>query len=319
MSDASRVVVRAIAESTFGTTPSAALKTLRTTGFRLKRATQGTVSQEIRSDRQITDWVRTGAHVEGEIPFELIYGNLDQTGCDFLAAAVGASGWTADTDLAGAQVGTDLLENGTATKSFTLEAEYNDLTLFHAFKGCRVNALNLSITPGQIITGSLGFMGKIDTDPAGATAGTGAASAAVTGSPMNAVDHVSALTEGGSAIELLQLDLAIANGLRLQQIIGSLSPDGIGYGRLAVTGSMRLYFADAALITKYNAATESSLGLTLSDAAGNEYQIQLDAIKYSDFDKPNDGPEGDIIATVPFQAFMDATTGKTIRATRTDA
>lgn len=318
MSDASRVVVRAVEESTFGTTPASALKTIRATGFRLKRVQQGTTSQEIRSDRQITDYVRTGASVEGEFPFELIYGNLDQTGCDFIAAAVGGT-WATDTGFSGAETGTSLLENGTTAKSFTLEAEYNDLTLFHAFKGCRVNSLSLAIAPGSIITGSLGFMGKIDTTPTGATAGTGAATAAVSGSPMNAVDHVSGITEGGSAVEVLGVDLTVNNGLRLQQIVGSLSPDGIGYGRFNVTGSLRLYFADAGIITKYNAGTESSLSVTLTDAAGNAYAIKLDAIKYTDYDKPTEGPEGDIIATVPFQAYMDATTAKTFRATRNPA
>lgn len=317
MSDASRVVVRAVAESTFGTTPASALQTIRTTGFNLKRTTQGTTSQEIRNDRQVSDWLRTGVSVEGDIPFELIYGNLDTTAADFLAGALGGA-WSTDTGLEGAESGTDLLANGTTAKSFTIEAEYADITQFHSFTGCRVNTLSLAIAPGSIITGSLGFLGKLDAI-AGTTAGTGSATAAVTGTPMNAIDNVTGITEGGGSVEVLGLDLSIANGLRVQQIVGSLSPDGIGYGRINVTGSIRVYFADAALLTKYNNATESSLGFTLTDAAGNAYEFSLDAIKYSDATKPNQGPEGDIILTLPFQAFMDATTTKTIRVTRTDA
>lgn len=317
MSDASRVVVRAVAESTFGTTPASALQTIRTTGFRLKRATQGTVSQEIRSDAQIPDWVRTGTNVEGEIPFELVYGNLDSTAADFLAG-VFRSTWTADTGFSGAETGTSLLTNGTTGKSYTIEAEYADITQFHAFTGCRVNTFNLSITPGQIVTGSLGFMGKADT-PAGATVGTGAATAAVTGEPMNSVDHVSAITEGGSSIEVLNIDLSVNHGLRLKPIVGSLTPDDIGYGRFNVTGSIRVYFADTTLLTKYNAATSSSLGFTLTDADGDAYSFKIDSLKYTDFDKPVDGPEGDVIATLPFQGFIDTTTTKTLRMTRTPA
>lgn len=317
MSDASRVAVRAVAESVFGTTPSSALQTIRTTGFSLKRATQGGVSQEVRSDRQIADWIRLGAHVEGEIPFELIYGNLDTTAADFLAGALYGA-WASDTGLSGASSGTDLLSNGTTAKSFSIEAEYADITQFHSFTGCRVNTLNLTIVPGSIITGSLGFMGKVDAI-AGTTVGTGSATAAVTGEPMNAVDHISGITEGGSSIEVLQIDLSLANGLRLQPIAGSLGPKGVGAGQCNVTGSIRVYFADAALITKYNAATESSLGFTLTDEDGNAYQFALDAIKYTDFAKPTSGPEGDVIATLPFQAFMDSTTLKTLRLARTPA
>ncbi len=317
MSDASRVAVRGVAESVFGTTPASALQTIRTTGFSLKRATQGTTSQEVRSDRQVADWIRLGAHVEGEIPFELIYGNLHATTADLLAGALYGA-WAADTGLSGVLSGTDLLTNGTTAKSFSIEAEYADITQFHMFTGCRVNTLNLSIVPGSIITGSLGFMGKLDSI-AGTSGGTGAATAAVTGEPMNAVDHISGITEGGSAAEILQIDLSLANGLRLQPILGSLGPDGIGAGQCNVTGSIRVYFADAALITKYNGATESSLAFTLTDEAGNAYSFSLDAIKYTDFAKPNTGPEGDVIATLPFQAFMDTTTLKTLRITRNPA
>jgi hypothetical protein len=317
VSDASRVVVRAVAESTYGTTPAAALQTIRTTGFRLKRATQGNASQEIRSDAQIPDWVRLGANVEGEIPFEFVYGNLDTTAADFLAGAF-RSTWSIDTGFVGVESGTDLLQNGTGTKSFTIEAEYSDITKFHAFTGCRVNTFSLSIVPGQIVTGSLGFMGKADT-PASATVGTGAATAAVTGDPMNAVDHVSAITEGGSAVEVLGIDLAVNNGLRMRQIVGSLTPDDIGYGRFNVTGSIRVYFADTALLTKYNAATESSLGFTLTDADGDAYAFKVDSLKYTDFDKPVDSPDGDVIATLPFQGIINTTTSKTLRLTRNPA
>jgi hypothetical protein len=317
VSDASRVVVRAVAESTFGTTPASALQTIRTTGFRLKRATQGNTSQELRSDAQIPDWVRLGANVEGEIPFELVYGNLDTTASDFLSGTFRAA-WSVDTGFLGVQTGTDLLQNGTTAKSYTIEAEYSDITQFHSFTGCRVNSLSLSIVPGQIVTGSLGFMGKADT-PAGTTVGTGAATAAVSGDPMNSVDHVSAITEGGASVEVLGIDLAVNNGLRLKPIVGSLTPDDIGYSRFNVTGSIRVYFADTALLTKYNAATESSLGFTLTDGVGNAYAFKIDALKYTDFDKPVDSPDGDVIATLPFQGIIDGTTGKTLRLTRNPA
>lgn len=318
MSDASRVAVRAVAESEFGTTPASALQTIRTTGFNFKRVTQGTTSQEVRSDAQIADWIRTGANVTGTLPFELIYGNLDTTAADFLAGAFRAA-WQSDTGLTGAETGTDLLENSTTGKSFSIEAEYADISLFHAFKGCRANALDLTIVPGEIVTGTLGFMGKLDTDPAGATAGTGSAIAAVTGGPMNAVDNVSLITEAGGAIELLRLNLSISNNLRLQPIIASLGPKGIGAGRFAVTGSIEIYFEDAALITKYNAGTETSLAFTLTDDDSNAYAFSIDALKYTDYDKPNQGPEGDVRATIPFQAYLDTTTEKTLRLARTAA
>lgn len=310
MSDSSRVQVRYVAESSWGVTPSSALKNLRTTGFRLKRATQGQVSQEIRSDGQIPDWVRTGANVEGEIPFELIYGNLDT-----LLEGVYRGSWATDTGFSGASVGTDLLQNGTTAKSFTLEAEHSDITVFHSFTGCRANMLSLSIRPGQIITGSMGFLGKLDA-LSGSTVGTGAATAAVTNDPMNAVTHLSGVLEGGSTTELLGIELQINNGLRVQPQLASISPSGIGYGRFNVTGTIEAYFSSVTLLNKYLNQTASSLGFTLTDAQGNAYEFKIDSLKYTDGDKPVDGNDQDIVVKLPFQGRMDATTGKTLRMTR---
>jgi hypothetical protein len=313
MAESSRVQVRYVEETTFGTTPASALTNLRATGFRLKRNTQGAVSEEIRSDRQIPDWIRTGIDVGGEIPFELVYGNLDT----FLEG-VFAADWLTNTGLAGVQSGTDLLRNGSTAKSYTIEAEFGGVTQFHTFKGCRADTFALAVTPGEIITGSVGFQGKLDTIQ-GTTAGTGAAVAAPTNDPMNAVDHVSAITEGGAAIELMGLNFNIANNLRMRRVIGSLSPDDIAYGRFVVTGDIRLYFADAALLNKYMNQTRSALSFTTTDVQGNAYTFQIDELKYTDADKPVDGNDADVVVTLPFQGLYDATTGYTARVTRNPA
>jgi hypothetical protein len=313
MAESSRVQVRYVEETTFGTTPAAALTNLRATGFRLKRNTQGAVSQELRSDRQIPDWVRTGIDVAGEVPFELVYGNLDA----FLEGAF-ASDWATNTGFLGTESGTDILRNGTTAKSYTVEAEFASITQFHTFKGCRVDTLSLAITPGEIITGTVGFQGKLDTIQ-GTTAGTGAATAAPTNDPMNGVDHVSAITEGGATIELLGINLSLANNLRMRRVLGTLSPDDIGYGRCVVTGDIRLYFADATLLTKYMDQTRSNLHFTLTDVQGNAYAIRVDELKYTDGDKPVDGNDADVVVTLPFQGLYDSTTTYTVRMTRNPA
>jgi hypothetical protein len=313
MAESSRVQVRYVEETTFGTTPASALTNLRATGFRLKRNTQGAVSQELRSDRQIPDWVRTGIDVSGEIPFELVYGNLDA----FLEGAF-STDWTTNTGFSGTESGTDILRNGTTAKSYTVEAEFASITQFHTFKGCRVDTLSLAIIPGEIITGTVGFQGKLDTIQA-TTAGTGSATAAPTNDPMNGVDHVSAITEGGATIELLGINLSLANNLRMRRVLGTLSPDDIGYGRFVVTGDIRLYFADATMLTKYMDQTRSNLHFTLTDVQGNAYAIRVDELKYTDADLPVDGNDADVVVTLPFQGLYDSTTTYTIRLTRNPA
>lgn len=99
MSDTNRVAMKYVKESTFGTTPGTpTMTTVRLTGESLKQATASTKSQEIRSDRQIPDVVRTGINVEGDINFELSPGGSGTAGPfdDFIASAVQASAWVAD-------------------------------------------------------------------------------------------------------------------------------------------------------------------------------------------------------------------------------
>lgn len=78
MSDANRVAVRVIEESTFGTTPtSPAMQELRYNSSSLQYSPKTTVSEEIRSDRQVTDVILVGFETSGDIDTELSYGNLD--------------------------------------------------------------------------------------------------------------------------------------------------------------------------------------------------------------------------------------------------
>lgn len=87
--DTSQVVVRYMPEVTWGTIPSTALKELRLTGESLKLDKQLTQSEEIRSDRQITDVITTKVEPMGGTNHELSYAALD----DFIEAALYGT-WT---------------------------------------------------------------------------------------------------------------------------------------------------------------------------------------------------------------------------------
>lgn len=92
MADANLVALGYIAESTFGTTPGTpSFVALRKTSESLQKAVQTTTSQEIRSDRQIADLIRTGINAEGEIGIELSYGEYDPF---FEAALFADSTWS---------------------------------------------------------------------------------------------------------------------------------------------------------------------------------------------------------------------------------
>jgi hypothetical protein len=90
MSDTNRMRLSYIAETSFGVPPSGNLIDVRYTGESLKQVSQTQRSNEIRSDRQISDIVRTMIGAEGDINTEMSYGAHD----DFIAASLLASSLT---------------------------------------------------------------------------------------------------------------------------------------------------------------------------------------------------------------------------------
>jgi len=71
------------------------LQVMRITGESLKQDTTVVTSEEIRSDRQIADIIRTGVGASGGIDFELSYGTFD----DFLQAILFSDGWSTEVTL----------------------------------------------------------------------------------------------------------------------------------------------------------------------------------------------------------------------------
>ncbi len=85
MSSTNRTQLRYIEEAEWGETPSSgAMQNVRDTGDSLGFALTTTQSNEIRSDRQITDLILNGAEAAGDIEMEFSAGNAD----DFIASAL---------------------------------------------------------------------------------------------------------------------------------------------------------------------------------------------------------------------------------------
>lgn len=312
IADGNRYQLRYVEEANWGITPATALRNFRCTSANLKQVNQTVVSEEIRSDRQITDLIRVGASASASIAFELSYGSLD----DFLEGALG-SDWLADNDFDGAQEGADLLVNGTSLKSYTLEGHFSNVTQFLSLTGCRIGSLSLTMRTGEIVTGTMELVGKIAALTQ-ATTGTGEPVAAPSTDVFSAVD-LAGVEEGGDAIELIAIELTIDAGARQQQVLGEVGLRGVGLGRFNVTGTFEAYFENGALMNKYLAHAASSLGWSLSDTTGNALAFSVDRLKFSDGEIPVEGNDTDPLQRFPFQALMDPTTGRTLRITRIDA
>lgn len=99
MSDANRVRLSYVEESTFGDQETGSnLQTLRLNSESLHHDMETTISEELRSDGQISDVARIGTGASGDISFELSYGSHD----DFIRAALRAASWSTEVKISSA-------------------------------------------------------------------------------------------------------------------------------------------------------------------------------------------------------------------------
>jgi len=111
MSDADRVGLAYYVESTYGVTPAGnpTIQDLRYTSESLRQDTGSVSSAEIRSDRQVTDVIRTSVSSQGDIALELSYSAYDEwLQAGLLSAAWSSTATETDTDISAANTDNSL-------------------------------------------------------------------------------------------------------------------------------------------------------------------------------------------------------------------
>lgn len=298
MADGSRHSLRMVAESSYGVTPSnPVFDYIRHTGTTLGLTKEGLQSEELRDDRQISDFRHGARQVGGDISIELSYGSFDK----ILEALLGGT-WT-----------TDVLKAGTTRRSFTLERFFGDILSadkpYHRFTGVEFNTLQLQINANAMVTGTIGVVGK------DMVTGT----AIVAGAKYNAVSTTSpldsftgTLNEAGTPIAVItEIQLNLDNGLDPRFVVGSKTTLRPSIGRSNVSGTITAYFENSLLLDKFINETESSILFNLPDGAGNNLKFTLPRIKYNG-GQPDVQGEGPITLSMPFQALLDSVTGTNI-------
>jgi len=293
--------LRYIAEDEWGTTPSPdpAMISLRHTSCAVALTKDGFQSNELRSDRQITDFRHGVIRVQGDIGIEFSYGEYDP----FLEGALFGT-WS-----------DNVLKAGKVRKSYTLERAFTDITQFGVFTGCMVNSLSLSIPANAMVTGSFGFIGK------GASYGTDPLKAepteSQTGSPFDSFTgeiHEGGTEAGHKIATVTSIDISVENGLEPAFVVGSNVAAELPHGRCNVTGSVSCYFEDMAMLNKFINETESEITLKLGGATSS-YTLFLPRIKYTGGDNPASG-EGPLMLNMPFQALYDSSAVTAFQITR---
>ena len=217
----------------------------------------------------------------------------------------------------------DSVTNGTALWTSTIERSYTDqgTPTFEYFYGSATNGLNLSLSAGQIITGSAAMVSQtaayLTSRVSGATD-----VAAPTYPVLNATSNFGRIGVGGASLAgpnyIMSATVDISNNISPDMALGTLGAVGLNNGDFNVTGSLDVYFGDTTLLSNLlnNAAT--SLNFTIGD--GNSpretYVIDFPQVKYTSGQIGGVAKNQPVKQTVGYRAVLSPTFGWTAKVTR---
>lgn len=305
MSDANRVAVRYVAESTYNTTPvdSVNWKTLRFTAESLGAEAQVGESEEIRSDRMVSDLILNGLTPGGGISAELSSGTYD----DFIEAVMG-SAWS-----------TDVVVAGTSDFSFTFEKQFQDITgdQYVNFTGMRIGQMDLAVEYGSRVTAEFTLAGGGAAHAAASLVGLGTVADPTTTPVMDASAHLSGIKIDGIAADecIRSLNLSINANMRPKECLGSITPSDQVKGSLGITGDFSIYLDDLDLDKDRIANNSISLEFTIS-RAGVGYTFLLPNLKLGGNTPASTGINNDVFFEASFTALYDVTEDTNLKITR---
>ena len=294
-----------IAEVTEGTTPATPVfKTLRYTSESLKAAKNSLQSNEIRSDKNIADIIAAGESISGGIDAEMSYGTFD----DLIEAACRGT-WS-----------TDVLKNGVARKSFTIEKTFEIGAASYAYlryRGCFINSMTIDMQPRSPISVSFDILG-MGSDAAAAAIISGATyTAATTEEVMPSGTYIGTITASGLTLPTIKsMNVTIASQNREQLQIGSDDLAGVALGQFMVSGTLGLYFDS---IDEYNAIknhTSVAIAVPLGSVTGEKYTLEIPVAKFMSGDPTSGGNGNDIAFDVEFQGQYSSSDACTLIITR---
>jgi len=212
-----------------------------------------------------------------------------------------------------------MLKNGTTTKSFSFERAWADISQFMQFSGVKADTFSLNVTTNQIVTGSIGLMGR---SPAvtGSTVWIATTAAASTVS-YNSLDHLDLVLIDDTAItnDLTGITFNMSTNATRRDAIGELDSAGIIQNSVSVTGTLTEYFTDATLLDKNIDFDKFSLAFVLNDEDNNAYVIHMPFCVPKSGKPDNGGLDSQITIAHGFDATYDATLGCTVTITRIPA
>lgn len=274
-----------------------------------------TVSDRITPERSYAGSVITQGEVSGSFGFEFESGAFMDT---MLQAALQASGtWSAGAAIINGETPSCLM--------FLKTVDRPGGTDFYVFRGCQVDSVSGSVSPGSLITGEVSIMGQrqgadaidgtnavLTAKPAGWT--LSALGAAKLMSSVYAIQNLEIQDTSGTDLGVIaqEVSFQFSNSLRQQFAVGTGQPyaAGVASGRFMATFSVNAYYKDASLFNQMQADNDLKITFDLLDGDDAGWNFLADYVKITSSPPPQaGGPDQDLMLQTEFQAFESASNG----------
>lgn len=198
-------------------------------------------------------------------------------------------------------------------QSSTIETRFMDVGQSFTTDGLRTGGVSLEVAANAIITGTIKLEGR-ETKRSALAKLSNAANYTVL--EANGCENVSATANVGQllsngvplATALKSISIEIEGNLRKQQAVGAKFPVGISAGRLNITGTVEAYFADGTMFDRFLQHETVSLAFPIVDVDQNTYWFTIPAFKIMSDPVAPGGIDQDVMESLEFSAFRDAST-----------
>lgn len=299
MANASNALARIglAVESTFGEVPSAVQLTAQrfdSSNFTLTK--EELLDESKTGTRQYTYTQQGNSSIAGTLSSPLAHSNFDT-----LFQSVFYNTWQAN-----------VLKLGDTLQSLTIEEAQSDINVYRVYSGMIGNGFTISSPVDGLTTVEFDFVGMSET-----VSGVSLDASYTAQAVRQPFTHCGGtITYDGNPIGYVSsVDTSVSNNLTPTYSWGSCTTTDVIPGRVDVTGTLTVYFANSTMYNHFVAGAYHALSYTLSDGT-NTLQVTIPRIKFNGADAPVDSGSGQRLVTLPFRGVYDAVSATSIQLTR---
>lgn len=194
-------------------------------------------------------------------------------------------------------------------QSISAETRFSDVNKSFQHTGLRTGTISLSVASGEIVNGSISFMGRETKRTDASVLGSAPYTVLDTTNTeiFNATSNVGAVTKNGAVLSTAVTAIEI-NGeasLREQRAVGEKFPAGIGYGRFSMNGTITAYFKDFAFFTDFIEHNTVALAFDFECLDHNKVFWRVPAIKITADPIAPGGIDQDVMEPMEWSAQRD--------------